>query len=125
MKVATHDRGEIIHWAGRNHRSPALLADGKPTWVTGADPAARRCGWEAFFDALRASDRVLVYDPADEAAGTLEDAGAAVAREAHAPPHDPMRHAKRVLEAIGALLARIEKTRRARASSAPPAASGH
>jgi hypothetical protein len=46
----TTDRGEIIHFAGRHLRSPALIA-GAPALVEPRDRSGR-CGWAAFFAAL-------------------------------------------------------------------------
>lgn len=65
MKVATRDRGDVLHFAGRHGLSPALRA-GVPTLVAGNDPEAVRCGWEAFFRAMGDRGLVLVHAP-DEA----------------------------------------------------------
>lgn len=53
MSSVTHDRAEIIHFIGRQHGSPALKADGAPTFVTGHESGdARRVGWAPFFKAV-------------------------------------------------------------------------
>lgn len=59
----TTDRGEIIHFAGRHRRSPALIA-GAPALV---EPRERdgRCGWAAFFAALDRAGGAAELDPAD------------------------------------------------------------
>jgi hypothetical protein len=67
LKTATSDRSEIIHFAGFHRLSPALR-DGAPAFAAGQDASLRRCGWEAFFDALEARGLVLTFDPED--AGT-------------------------------------------------------
>jgi len=49
---ATHDRGDIIHFAGRHRLSPAIR-DGAPALVAQGEPG-ERCGWEKFFRTLGA-----------------------------------------------------------------------
>jgi hypothetical protein len=66
MKVATRDRGEILHFAGRHSLSPALRA-GIPTFVSGPDPSATRCGWETFFRAMGDRGLAVVLKPDDAA----------------------------------------------------------
>ncbi len=46
----THDRGDILHLAGRRHLSPALRGE-DPTLVPVGDREGR-CGWEPFFAEL-------------------------------------------------------------------------
>jgi hypothetical protein len=57
---ATIDRGEIIHFAGRAHLSPALR-DGAPALVGHGEPG--RCGWEPFFRALSERDLAVALGP--------------------------------------------------------------
>ena len=73
MRQATVDRGEIIHFAGRQGLSPALR-EGAPAFAAGHDPAAR-CGWEAFFGALEARGLALAWDPGDPAAASFAPRG--------------------------------------------------
>lgn len=73
MKVATRDRGEIIHFAGQQGLSPALR-DGVPAFTTGRDAAAR-CGWEAFFAALDERGLALAWDPEDPASASFAPRG--------------------------------------------------
>lgn len=54
---ATLDRGEVIHHAGRHHRSPALL-DGTPALLEHGEPGTR-CGWGPFFSALAGRGETL------------------------------------------------------------------
>src|SRR5690349_6896593 len=73
MKVATRDHGEILHFAGRHGLSPALR-DGTPTFVSGPDASAARCGWERFFRAMDDRGLVVVLDPEDAASAELRRA---------------------------------------------------
>ena len=61
MKVATSDRGDIIHFAGLHGLSPALR-DGLPVFVHGQDASATRCGWETFFRAMGDRWLAMAYD---------------------------------------------------------------
>lgn len=63
---ATHDRGDIIHFAGRHRLSPAVR-DGAPVFVGHGEPG-ERCGWERFFRTLEARHLAVVLE---------EEAGAA------------------------------------------------
>ena len=62
MKGATADRGDIIHFAGFHHLSPALDRDGKPAFSAGSGDGLTRCGWERFFDALGRHRLALLRD---------------------------------------------------------------
>ncbi len=61
----TADRGEVIHFAGSRHLSPALDAQGAPAFSS--EPADRlaRCGWASFFRALGERRLAVAFDPAD------------------------------------------------------------
>jgi hypothetical protein len=65
MKVATHDRGEVLNLAGAQHLSPASQ-DGSPRLATEGETAGR-VGWEAFFSALDRAGRVVSWDTDDAA----------------------------------------------------------
>ncbi len=62
MKIATSDRGEIVHFAGFHRLSPALR-EGAPAFAGAPESSLRRCGWEQFFHALETRGLALVYDP--------------------------------------------------------------
>jgi hypothetical protein len=63
MKVATHDRGEVLSFAGFHHLSPALK-DGAPRLVEEGETAGRT-GWEPFFAALDSAGLVMAWDSED------------------------------------------------------------
>jgi hypothetical protein len=63
----THDRGEIVHFAGFHALSPALAGDGAPAFSAAAGDGLARCGWAAFFSAVESRGLALAYDPADAA----------------------------------------------------------
>ena len=65
MRLATHDRGEVLSFAGFHHLSPALR-DGAPRLVVAAENAGR-VGWEPFFAALDAAGMVMAWDTEDPA----------------------------------------------------------
>jgi hypothetical protein len=100
MKVATRDRGEIIHFAGFHRLSPALR-DGLPTFVAGPDATATRCGWEAFFRAMADRRLAMGFDPEDGTSAQFRPEGDL--RDLP-PPHrqreGALAHAKRFLRAL-------------------------
>ena len=63
MRVASHDRAEVLGLAGSRHLSPAVR-DGVPVLVPEGDNAGRT-GWEAFFAALDRSGLVIAWDTDD------------------------------------------------------------
>lgn len=73
MKLATTDRGMVLHVAGLGRLSPALR-DGEPRLVAEKDSASR-CGWQPFFEAVEGRRLALVWDPEDPAATSLVGAG--------------------------------------------------
>ena len=68
MRLATHDRGEVLSFAGFHHLSPALR-DGAPRLV-GEGENAGRIGWEPFFAALDAAGLVMAWDTEDPSAAS-------------------------------------------------------
>ena len=54
MQLVTTDRGDIVHFAGFHHLSPALDATGAPAFSAAPGDGLGRCGWERFFRALSA-----------------------------------------------------------------------
>lgn len=100
MKVATDDRGEIIHFAGFHSLSPALV-EGRPALTSGGDAQAVRCGWEQLFRAMTAQDLVLVRDDEDPGASAFVPRGQAIwTRPPKAPGESPLAHARRFLRAL-------------------------
>ena len=63
MKTATHDRGQVLDFAGFHHLSPALR-DGLPVLV-GEGETSGRIGWREFFASLEQQDLVLSWDTED------------------------------------------------------------
>jgi hypothetical protein len=112
MKVATRDRGDIIHFAGFHGLSPALR-DGVPAFVAGHDATATRCGWETFFRAMGDRRLAMGYDPEDGASAQFRSAADLVDL---APPHagseGALEHARRFLRALSPVSA-AARTRRA------------
>jgi hypothetical protein len=63
VKLATHDRGQVLDFAGSNHLSPAIR-DGAAVLVDEHETAGG-VGWEAFFAALERAGLELSWDPED------------------------------------------------------------
>ena len=63
----TTDRGDIIHFAGFQHLSPAVDERSRPTFSGEPGDQLARCGWEALFKMMSASGLALEYDAADPA----------------------------------------------------------
>ncbi len=64
---ATEDRGEVMHFAGFHHLSPALDDQVGPAFFhegSGSEGLVR-CGWARFFEAMREHQAALVYDAED------------------------------------------------------------
>jgi hypothetical protein len=93
MKVATHDRGEVLNLAGTQHLSPAIQ-DGAPR-LAGEGENAGRVGWEAFFSALDRAGLLVSWD-------TDEPASARAVPAAEGRP----------LERHGSLAAGVDRARR-------------
>lgn len=62
MARTLSDRGEILHFAGLHHLSPALDAEGRPALVGGARKDLVRCGWEPFFEKVDKGRLALAFD---------------------------------------------------------------
>jgi hypothetical protein len=108
MKVATHDRGEILSFAGFHHLSPALH-EGAPRLVDEGDNAGR-LGWEPFFAALEASGLMMAWDPEDPASAGPVPAAEGRSMERHPTFASAMDRTRRFWSAL-------------RREGAPPAAS--
>src|SRR5512139_4296269 len=63
MRIASHDRAEVLNLAGTSHLSPAVR-DGAPCLVPEGETAGR-VGWEAFFAALDRAGLVVAWDTED------------------------------------------------------------
>ena len=100
MKVATRDRGEIVHLAGLLGLSPALK-DGAPAFSAGHDPSLKRCGWEPFFAALEARGLEPAFDTEDPgAAALLPRSEARPLERGHASLAAALAHSGRFLRAL-------------------------
>ena len=97
MKLATHDRGEVLSFAGFHHLSPALR-DGTPRLVGEAEKAGR-VGWEPFFAALDAAGLVMAWDTEDPASAAPISAAAGRALE-RIPTFAAMEQARRFVRAF-------------------------
>jgi hypothetical protein len=89
-----------MHFAGRHGLSPALR-EGIPTFVTGHDASATRCGWETFFRAMGDRGLALACDPDDPATAEFrpeDDVGDL--RHEHPSLGDAVEHAKRFWRAL-------------------------
>jgi hypothetical protein len=77
-KKATRDHGEIIHYAGRHHLFPVVLAQ-DPSAIRLASredvrPEEVRVGWPAYFRPFIDRRLVFVYDETGGQAMTREEA---------------------------------------------------
>jgi hypothetical protein len=103
MRVATRDRGAIVHFAGFHRLSPALDGSSRPAFSAGPGDGLARCGWESFFRALRANGLALEYDPEDAPSARFVAASAA-RRQRDRPRSLPqaLDHARRFFRALTA-----------------------
>jgi hypothetical protein len=60
----THDRGEIIHFIGRHHGSPALKKGSNEPLIVGHGPAgeAVKVAWPAFFHEVESKNLAFAFD---------------------------------------------------------------
>jgi hypothetical protein len=63
MRIASHDRAEVLNVAGAGHLSPAVR-DGVPCLVHEGETAGR-VGWETFFAALHRAGLVVAWEAED------------------------------------------------------------
>ncbi|BDG01671.1 hypothetical protein [Anaeromyxobacter oryzae] len=94
--ITTIDRGDVIHFAGRHHLSPALR-DGVPVLAGHGDPAGR-CGWATFFAELGGRGLAARLDPED--GGSFAAVPRTEAGAAHAARRPPVAEARRFVEAL-------------------------
>jgi hypothetical protein len=98
MKVATHDRGEVLSFAGFHHLSP-VLRDGRPRLV-GEGEGAGRVGWEPFFAALDSAGLVMSWDMDDPAGAAAIPASEGRSMEVHPPFSAAMERTRRFMRAL-------------------------
>lgn len=106
MKVATHDRGQVLDFAGANHLSPALR-EGVPLLVDAHDTPGRT-GWEPFFFALERAGLALAWDTEDATAVRAVPLAEALPLEHHPSFADGLARTRRFVSAL-------------RGAAAPPA----
>ncbi len=98
MKIATHDRGEVLNLAGANHLSPAVV-DGRPCLVAEGETAGR-AGWAAFFEALHVAGLVVSWDTDDPSSAAAIPAAEGGALVRHPGLAAGMDRARRLVEAL-------------------------
>ena len=98
MKLATHDRAEVLNLAGANHLSPAIR-DGAPVLVAHTETAGRT-GWGPFFAALDRAGLELSWDTEDPSTVQAIPVAEARALEVHPPLSEGIARARRFLAAL-------------------------
>ena len=98
MKIATTDRGAVLHHAGCHSLSPALQ-DGRPLLVTQGDTAGR-CGWQSFFEAAERAGLALAWDSEDPRAALLVPGGEAAEMVPHPTLAKGLARTRRFLAAL-------------------------
>ncbi len=99
MKITT-DRGDIIHFAGFHHLSPARDAQGGPALSSGHGDGLTRCGWEAFFRAMRERHLAMAFSPEDPEVRFVPSSQEPDDAASHASLSHAMEHAKRFWKAF-------------------------
>jgi hypothetical protein len=100
MELTMKDRGDVMHFAGRQHLSPALDEQGRPAFSGKTSEKLVRCGWETFFEALAASHLALVVDPADPASARFVSEASAPPPSPGQTPREALARARRFLGAL-------------------------
>jgi hypothetical protein len=99
VRVASHDRGEILNAAGQGHLSPAVL-DGVPVLLPeGENPG--RVGWSDFFAALDARGLLVAWDAEDPSSAAPIPAAEGAPLIRHAGLSAGLDQARRFLAALG------------------------
>ncbi len=98
MKIATHDRGQVLDFAGANHLSPAIR-EGIPLLVDAHDTAGRT-GWEPFFSALEQAGLALTWDTEDAASVRAIPEAEARPLEHHPSFADGLARTRRIVAAL-------------------------
>ena len=98
MRTATHDRGQVLDFAGSNHLSPALR-DGTPALVDEHETAGR-IGWEAFFAALDRAGLELCWDTEDASTVRAVPVAEALPLERHPTLADGIARTRRFLAVL-------------------------
>ena len=101
MKVTT-DRGDIIHFAGFHHLSPALDAQRAPALTAEHGGALTRCGWETFFRTLGERHLAAAFDPEDPSSARFVPSrqGSDDAGSRHGSLSGALEHSKRFWRAF-------------------------
>ncbi len=98
MRLATHDRGQVLDFAGSNHLSPALR-DGVPALVDEGETGGR-IGWEAFFAALERAGLELAWDTGDASTVRAVRAAEALPLERHPTFADGLARTRRFMAVL-------------------------
>jgi len=98
VKTATHDRGQVLDFAGSNHLSPALR-DGGPVLVDEHETAGR-IGWETFFAALDRAGLELCWDTEDASTVRAVPLAEALPLERHPSFADGLARTRRFLTVL-------------------------
>jgi hypothetical protein len=98
MKIATHDRAEVLNLAGTNHLSPAIR-DGAPVLVEHGETTGRT-GWERFFATLDRAGLELSWDTEDPSTVRAIPVAEARPLEAHPPFAEGVARARRFVAAM-------------------------
>jgi iron(III) transport system substrate-binding protein len=119
----TTDRGDIIHFAGFHHLSPALGEGGAPAFSAEPGDKLSRCGWETFFRALGSRRLSVAFDPED--GGSVRFVASPEAAGAASSPHGRLpgavAHSKRFWKALFPALLLVLEAGSARAAADRPA----
>ena len=100
MARTISDRGQILHFAGFHHLSPALDAEGRPMLVSGARADLVRCGWERFFERVEAGGLALSFDPDEPSSARFVAAPRAPPPGLISALGEAVRHSRRFLRAL-------------------------
>jgi hypothetical protein len=98
MRIATHDRAEVLDFAGSNHLSPGIR-DGVPV-LLGHGETSGRTGWEPFFATLDRAGLELSWDTEDPGAVRAVPAAEARPLEIHPPLSEGIARARRFVTAM-------------------------
>ena len=119
----TTDRGDIIHFAGFHHLSPALDGGGAPAFSAEPGDRLSRCGWETFFRSLGARGLGLSFVPEDggSARFVASPHGSQDAASSHGGVAASIAHSRRFWKALFPVLILLATPGLAGAASDRPA----
>jgi hypothetical protein len=98
MKVATRDRGQVIHQAGFHRLSPGLR-QGRPVLLAEGDGPGRT-GWAPFLAAMEAAGLALAWEPDVPGTAALVPLAEARPLERRAGLAEGLAHCRRFLRAL-------------------------